>query len=391
MPSVARIFRLLAGLPEPAAPGPAEQPPHAPLPPPGTGAVPSPPSNPWDAAGRDLAARTSRQGAASATEVRPPVPAPAVPWVPQDEKSGAVFARRLGRGLLWTVVGLAAITGIRSWIIPPKAPIAAAPAPASTGPAYPVEAAQALAGRFARAYLTWDEAAAPQRAQALAGLLPAGADTGMGWDGKGRQDVVDIVADAVSPGPQGQARVRVDVLVRPAATAPATPPPAAGAPAPASAATPAAAFWVALEVPVATAAPGRLVVSGQPGLVGLPEHGPALQRPAAVEADSPLSTATQPAVEAFFKAYATSGSGGAPAVTAPGAVLPPLPAGIEFRSMAAWTIDKGDGTDRTGTARVSWALAGAQIEQTYRVTLTRVSSTAAATWQVSAVNGGATG
>ncbi|MET9183263.1 conjugal transfer protein [Kitasatospora aureofaciens] len=376
---------MLAGLPEPAAPTPAEQGAHAQVAPP-SAAAPPPPSNPWDAAGRDLAARTSRQGGAAAVTEAPPVPAPAVPWVPQHEKSGTVYARRFGRGLLWTVLGLAAITGIRSWIIPPKTPAAPAPAPASTAPAYPVEQAQALAGRFARAYLTWDEGSAPQRAQALAGLLPAGADTGMGWDGKGHQDVVDVVADTVTPGPQGQARVRVDVLVRPAAAA-APPPPAAGAPAPAS--TPAAPLWVALEVPIATASPGHLVVSGQPGLVGLPEHGPALQRPAAAEVDSALTTATQPTVETFFKAYAAAGA--TPAATAPGAVLPPLPAGFEYRSLTAWTIDKGDGSDRTGTARVSWGLAGAQIEQTYRVTLTRVSSSAAATWQVSAVNGGATG
>ncbi|MFH9355155.1 conjugal transfer protein [Kitasatospora sp. NPDC017646] len=307
--------------------------------------------------------------------------------MPQDEKSGAVALRRLGRGVLWTVVVLAAVTGVRSWIVPPKAPPAPAPQPLSTGPAFPTAEAQALAGRFARAYMTWDEGAAQQRAAALAALLPTGADTGMGWDGKGRQEVIDTQPDAVTPGAQGQARVRVEVLVRSGASAAAQPTAQPGVPAPAPSAP--AAQWVALEVPVATAA-GHLVVSGQPGLVGLPEHGPALQRPPAVETDAALSTSTQPIIEAFFKGYA-GGGGTSAAATAPGAVLPPLPAGIEFRSLTAWALDRGDGTDRVGTARVSWGIGGAQIEQTYRVSLTRVSSSAAATWQVSAVYGGATG
>ncbi|MFF2548368.1 hypothetical protein ACFVUY_38225 [Kitasatospora sp. NPDC058063] len=382
MPSFATVFRKLAARPEP--PASAEQPLHAPAPPPAGGPSAPSPANPWESAGLDLAARTSRQGAVRTEPSTTPTPAPPVPWTAQDEKSGTVFARRFGRGLLWTVVGLAAVTGIRSWITPTKVLPAPTPAPTSTAAAYPTEQAQALAGRFARAYLTWDEASAPQRAAALTALLPAGADAAMGWDGKGRQEVVDVVADEVTPASQGQARVRVNALVRSAA-----------APAPAAAGTPSAPQavpaqqWVALEVPIATATAGHLVVSGQPGLVGLPERGPVLQRPVAPTVDSALGTATRPTIEAFFKAY-TAG-GGAPAATAPGAVLPPLPAGVEFRAVTGWTIAAGEGADRIGTARVTWGLAGAAIDQTYQVTLTRVSSSAAAAWQVSALVGGSTG
>ncbi|MGV9315205.1 conjugal transfer protein [Streptomyces sp. NPDC003691] len=355
------------GLPEPAAGTP-----DAKTAAPPARDVPSPrPANPWESAG---AALRQQQTAAPETAPAPAAPAPvAAPWVPQDERSGAAFARRFGRGLVWFVLILAAITGVRSWFIPPKAEAPEVKAP-KAAPAYPSAEAQAIAGRFARAYLTWDETAKEEREALLASVLPDGADTGMGWDGQGQQAVVAVEPGTVTPGPHRQARVRVDVLVRPAAPPAPKKKPAPPAPAP---------RWIGLDVPVVSTA-GGVVVTGRPGLVGIPATGPAAPDLPTTKTDPELSSSTESTVETFFEAYAK----GTDAVTAPGAAIPPLAGGVEFRGLVAWSADAGSGADRVGTARVSWSLGGATLETVYRVTLTRVTSEDAHRWQVAEVRGG---
>ncbi|MGW0390860.1 conjugal transfer protein [Streptomyces sp. NPDC003042] len=354
-------------------------------------------ANPWEAAGAELAAR-ERAAAAPGEPAGRPAP-PAVPWVPQDESSGVVFARRLGRGLLWAVVALAAVTGVRAWVVPPKAPTAAS-APAQAAPSYPTADAQAAAARFARAYLGWDEARKEERAALLASVLPAGADSTMGWDGKGRQEVLAVQPGAVTPGEAGRALVRVDVLIRSTASAgpsaspsvgpSATPAPGPSADSPAGPAggsTPRAepgARWVGLDVPVVQAG-GRFAVTGRPGLVGMPAAGPKLPDTPAVQTDAELTSQTKSTVEKFFAAYA---GGDTESVSAPGAQLPALPQGIEFKALVSWSVDVSGNADRSGTAQVSWVLGGATVEVAYRVKLTRVSSSGAQRWQVADIRGG---
>jgi hypothetical protein len=368
------------GLPEPEKPAregerPAPRP-EEPAAPVLAQSAPADPVNLWEEAGRELA-RSQQQGAVPAAE---PTAARAevadTPWTPRAEKSGVRFLQRAGRGLLWGVVVLAAVTGVRAWFIPPKVHIPPPP-PANNGPVYPTADAQATAALFTRAYLGWDEAAPQARAAALASLLTAGSDTTMGWDGHGHQDVLDVQPAAVTVGQQGQARVRVLALIRSAV------PPAQGAPAP-------VARWVALEVPVVESA-GRIAVTGEPGLVGVPAQGPAAVQVTAPPTDSAMTTTTQPTVDQFLKAYAASQTASTPtttSATAPGANIPPLPAGFTYGGLVSWTVDAGSGDTRIGTARVSWTLSGAVVEQTYRIELTRVSSASAQTWQVADVRGG---
>ncbi|MFD3819803.1 hypothetical protein ACFWRZ_32480 [Streptomyces rubiginosohelvolus] len=313
----------------------------------------------WEAAGAELAAQ--QRGSAA-----PPPPRTPPPWVAEPETSGAVAARRIGRGLVWGVLGLAALTGIRSWVAPAPARVLPPAAPAETAPAYPEAAAQAVAARLARAYLTWDEDAPDVRAAQLAAVLPPGTDTAMGWDGDGRQAVAAVEPGAVTPSSKGRARVRVDVLLA-----------AAGADAPAR--------WVGLDVPVARSK-GGVVVTGQPGLLGSPATGPKAPPAPAPVSDTELSRATESAVNTFFAALTTADTS---TVTAPGAQIPPLPEGVVFQSLDAWSIDeKETAGDRAGTALVTWEIGGATIQQTYRVTLTRVASASAARWQVAALYGG---
>lgn len=377
MASFGTIARKVMGLPEPTGKDGTGEKPTAGVPR-QTEAAPPRPVNPWESAGAELRQQTAAGAAGNGARPAPSRTSSGTPWTPQDERSGAVFVKRLGRGLVWFVVILAAITGVRAWFIPPKAPAPKAPT-VKTEAAYPDEAAQAVAARFARAYLGWDESKAEEREQLLASVLPPDTDATMGWDGHGRQDVLAVQPGAVTPTKNAQARVRVDVLVRPVAEAePAKDKKKAAAPAEQPA------RWVGLDVPVAQSG-GQIVVTGRPGLVGIPKHGPKAPDTPTTQTDPELSTQTEGAVDKFFAAYA---AGDTDAVTAPGASVPALPAGVEYKGLVSWSADAGSGDSRTGTARVSWSLGGASVEQVYRVTITRVSTSDAHRWQVDDVRGG---
>lgn len=382
MGSFARIARKVMGLPEPV--DPTERGLTA-----GLSREEEKPAartvNPWEAAGAELVAR--ERATAQPEETARQVMKPGAPWVPQDESSGVVFARRLGRGLLWAVVVLAAVTGVRAWVVPPKAP-ANSTAPAQATPAYPTAEAQAVAGRFARAYLGWDETRKEERAALLATALPAGADSTMGWDGKGRQEVLAVQPGAVTPAEAGRALVRVDVLIRSGGPAEPSAGPSASPSAGPGATTPRAesgARWVGLEVAVFQAG-GRFSVTGRPALVGVPATGPQLPDAPAVQTDTELTGQTKSTIEKFFAAYA---GGDTESVSAPGARLPALPQGIEFKGLLSWSVDASGSGDRWGSARVGWALGGTTVEVAYRVKLTRVSSSDAQRWQVADIRGGA--
>ncbi|MGO4417247.1 hypothetical protein AB4Z54_00325, partial [Streptomyces sp. MCAF7] len=149
MLTLATVVRKIMGLPEPEKGKGGTTTPSVPH------QSETPRRNPWETAGREL-----RRADAPAVESSPSATSSAEPWPTHEERSGAVFMRRFGRGLVWTVVVLAAVTGVRSWFWPDEA---SAPAPApvkSAAPSYPDAEAQAVASRFARAYLEWDEDAA---------------------------------------------------------------------------------------------------------------------------------------------------------------------------------------------------------------------------------------
>ncbi|MFI1621864.1 conjugal transfer protein [Streptomyces lydicus] len=275
------------------------------------------------------------------------------------------------------MVALAAISGVRSWVtFPPQAP---APKPAHDASAdYPVQSAQAVAARWSRTYLSWDEQDAATRTRLLAADMPQGTDTAsrIGWDGKGRQTVLAVQPGEVNPSHQHRARVHIEALVQP------DQPPKKGK----RAAPQTRPHWVALEVPVVSTK-GRIVVTGQPGIVGMPTSGPDAPDHTAPATDATFSSQTQSVVNTFFGAYADHS---ADSVTAPGASVPPLPADLQLGEVRSWTADTGRGDDRTGTAVVTWDTGGAELEQTYRLKLTRVSSAAADRWQVAEVRGGDT-
>jgi hypothetical protein len=354
VPTMGRVARKVLNLPEPE---------HK-------RTDPASPAGDWQAAAQRLKEADSQHPAASAQ------PEQRTPWSVEEERSGASFARRFGRGLLWTAVGLAALTGVREYVFPnDPAP------PAHTAPdkqaAYPVADAQAVAARWTWAYLTWDEDHPESRAELLAADMPVGTDTSAGWDGHGQQSVLSVQPGAVTVTDGARARVHVTALVAPDA--------AAAEKGAKKAAVPDA-HRMALEVPV-VAVHGRVLVAGMPGLVGVPDTGPTVKEPTQPENDTELTSRTRKVVKRFFTQYA---AGDIEAELAPGATIPALPEGMTLESVQSWSAHAGEGDHRTGSAVVVWDVSGAQLTQNYRVELTRVSASSGQRWQVSDVLGGRT-
>ncbi|MFI0742469.1 conjugal transfer protein [Streptomyces sp. NPDC021100] len=291
-------------------------------------------------------------------------------WAEEEESSGRAFARRAGRVAVWTVIALAAFTGVKSWFFPaqPKAlaPKAEAGADEAKKDKVPVEEAQQVAARFARSYLTWSEKAPEARDRELAADLAKGEDAKLGWDGHGEQQVAQTIPGAVTQAGGRRARVMVSVRVSVTALQ--------------GKQQQTVSSWRGLEVPVA-ATGNRVIVTGQPALVGMP--GPVSYKPAALpETDSEMSSATQQAVKDFLTAWA---AGNEAQAAAPGAQIAPLGGQMQLNSLDGWTVDTGSGEQRTGTATVRWKVGGSLLQQTYRITLTKVSAGGSARWQVAAL------
>ncbi|MEY9839508.1 conjugal transfer protein [Streptacidiphilus sp. EB103A] len=288
-------------------------------------------------------------------------------WEEEAESGARSAARGAGRLLIWAVIGLLALSGLRTWIFPAKSAHAPAPAPSSSSAdQVPTAEAQQVAAQFARSYMSWDSSDPQMRASELAADLPQGADPKMGWNGSGYESAAQTIPGAVTQLGGGRARVSVDVRVSVTATVGGKQIVTNG--------------WRGLQVPVAEAR-GRVIVTGQPALVGLP--GPiAYTVPAPPDPDNALTGATTQTVQQFLTAWAAGNQGQA---AAPGAVILPLGGSISLSSLDGWTVDAGTGSKRYGTATVTWNLAGAQLQQTYRVVLLQVVAGGATAWQVDGV------
>ncbi|MGW1976659.1 conjugal transfer protein [Streptomyces sp. NPDC001889] len=287
-------------------------------------------------------------------------------WTEEAEPSGRIAARKAGRALVWGLIVLAALTGVRAWVFPAK-PASTAPKPSPHAEArkddVPEDEARRVAARFARSYMTWNQDQPQAREEELARDLPKGADTKAGWNGQGVQLVAQTVPGEVVHTRPREARVTVDVRV--SATA------GTGKQARTQS------QWRGLEVPVAETG-GRVIVTGPPALVGLPEpvdYTP----PSAPDTDSALSEATRQSVGDFLTAWA---AGSEDQAAAPGAAIAPLGQGMSLGSLESWRVQEGSGDKRTGAATVRWKTAGAQLQQTYEVTVTQVRAGGASRWQV---------
>ncbi|MER0477173.1 conjugal transfer protein [Streptomyces sp. Edi2] len=294
----------------------------------------------------------------------------ALGWAEEEESSGRSAARKAGRVAIWLVIGLAAFTGVRTWIFPtkPPAPVEQAdPQAEARKNNVPEAEAQQVAARFARSYMNWNAQEPDARAKELEADLAKGIDPKLGWNGSGVQLVAQTIPGTVTQVGGKRARVRVDVRVSTVT----------GSGKNQRTAT----SWRGLEVPVAQGE-GRVVVTGQPAMVGMPTAA-GYKAPEGPEADTQLAGTTRETVKDFLKSWAL---GSEDQAAAPGADIEPLGSGLALDTLDSWVVDAGTGDKRSGTATVRWKLGGAQIQQTYQITLTKVSASSASRWQVEAVN-----
>lgn len=311
------------------------------------------PANPWVQAGKRVQAKTAQ-------------PAGDVPWQHALGEGRTRWYWRVARVLVIVVLLVVLLAGLRAIFFPPAAAQQAAEVPKAS--LFPTALAEGVSERFATSYLTWDEAQPQTRTAAMrqdmAGLS---ADDRLGWDGTGTQTASGARVVSVDATDDTRAIVTVTLSV--------------------SQKTPdgtTAAEATALAVPVAIVGE-RAVVTAAPVTVAVPKPGKAetVKDP---QEDSALARSTQEYGESFFTAYGRDAD--VSSVSAPDAAFDGLGGIYTLDTVKTWTVFEGSNNNRQGRAVVQWITgSGAVIEQTYDLTLTRVSAGDTSRWQVAAVTG----
>lgn len=317
-----------------------------------------PASDPWSEAGRAVQQSANKQKSHSA-------------WSPVDTQRSDKVWHRLVRGLVVVVLLFILAAGVRTIFFSGNR---AAPAQEVSSTVYfPQTAAGGVAERYVANYYTWDQAAADRRAQALSidrvgGPVASGT---FGWDGKGKQTVNTTNVVSVDPENDkvGVVTVRFNV----------TPYKYEGK------------AWVA-KAPRVMAADvkvqiieGRAAVVGTPALVAVPPVPPAPGTTNEILDDPQITRDTAEYATTFFRAYGEEKD--VTALTAPGAQIAGI-GGLRLERVSKWSVLSGDADQRHAVATVQWRINDATtLDQSYDVTLMRVTSGDTERWQVAALQG----
>ena len=300
------------------------------------------------------------------TKVVPPADV-AERWLkdPKKQKRPARFKRRnrtpsggggrwlvwVGRAVLWGLVAVLLVNGIYRLATTPDAPRTAAPDPAvpqGTGGAFPTQAAEAFAVRFASVYLEWDAVNPQARADTLAGYVPEGAEEQFGWAGNGRQVAVLVLPVHTEVRSPSSAVVTVAAEV----TGPTAP------------------RWVHLAVPVYTDGAGRFLVTDLPALVPGPGEAAAPNEPLRTS-DSEVADQLREPLTAFFRAYAGTEPGELAYLLAPGVQVGTLGGIVTFEGMQLQVPRGGDRRDVVADVRWADPVTGSTFTQSYELTVAR--------------------
>lgn len=292
----------------------------------------------------------------------------ALPW--QTERTtGRAWYWRLLRGALVAAAIVILLVGLRTMFFPVEAE--QAPAPVDAAAQFPTTDAAGVAERFATSYLTWNQDIPEARSAALALDVPSlSTSERFGWDGTGWQTATEahtITVDAIDE-TNATATVVVQLATKIDEENTIT-------------------RWAALAVPVAVSN-GRVIVTGQPASVAVPSPTPiAVAATAApVMEDTDIARSTKTYAESFFTAYGRDDD--VSSLTAPGAGVAGLGGLYELSTIKTWSVYEGSGNTRSARAVVQWKdAAGSTIEQTYRLTLAKVSGGDSTRWQVASVDG----
>lgn len=249
-----------------------------------------------------------------------------------------------GRVLLWTALALLALRGAVTTVVeltsPPAAGVVAVDA---VDAAFPVDAARALATRFAQDYLTYDAGSRDQE-ERLAAYGPGGQQGALGWDGIGEQEVHAAVAVDVAV----HDRTRAAVVVAAQVTG---------------------RRWVHLSVPLVADEAGGLAVSGSPTLVAAPRLAavPPDEEP---PGDAALSRRLVGVLESFFDAYAAGRQEDLAYYLAEDRTMDGLDGTVELDELVELWVGEG-ATARQAAATVRWrdTTTGAALTQRYELRL----------------------
>lgn len=318
-------------------------------------------------------------------------------WSVEEEHPASKYGRIAGRVLIYALVAILALVGLRTLVSEPEA------ATSTSDPAedFPTSEAEGVAARFTTNYLTSsadDEAAQEERARGLSLDVAGGSSVATEWEGQGTTRVRMAYPAGITHAEGGRTAyvtVVAQVEQESASSAEEQEPSsaskdkkakggAAATTAPEEEKPSTTTRWVALSVPVQVVSE-RPVVAGSPAFVSLPKPGRASSPPAPGDTDEAVTTRTESGATAFFKAYAGSDGAALEQATAPGASLQPLGSTIKFSALRDWRVETGGDKRRTGHATVTWQVGESTVEQNYRVTLASISSGGTTSWRVSSV------
>lgn len=289
------------------------------------------------------------------------------PWTPMETTRKQRAWTMLIRWGAAAVIVLLCLLGIRQLFRPDTRPVEQNLPVALQ---FPQAAAQGIASRFATAYYSWDETTPDSRAKALSADYAGGSvESGrFGWNGKGKQTASQpyvVGLDVRSP-TEASVTVGLSITVYKAGAK--------------------AGEWQpdsyekrAVAVPIVITE-GRPTVTGTPSLVAIPQPGQPTLPPQPGE-DTTLSQQTKDYATSFFQTYGTKAD--TSAVTAPGASIPGLEGAAELEQLTRWVVRTGSGDERPAEATVRWKVpGGATLDQSYKLTLTKVSAGQTDRWQI---------
>lgn len=314
-------------------------------------------ADPWSQAGKTVQSATRRREHSV--------------WAPVETNRSSKVWHKILRGLVVAVLVLVLFSGLRSMFFPAQNAAPAQEIPASVY--FPQAAAGGIAERYVSAYYTWDEAAADARAKALSLDLSGGpVSTGnFGWDGTGKQAVnaTNVVAIKAKNDVEGTVTVRYTVTPYKSEQK----------------------KWIA-QAPQVRAADvsvqiinGRTAVVGSPALVAVPDAGNAPSTGEQILDDPQVTEATAEYATTFFRAYGEGGD--VSALTAPGTQIAGI-GGVALERVSKWTVLTGTADTRQAVATVQWRINDATtLDQSYDVTLQRVTSGGTERWQVATIQG----
>ena len=230
---------------------------------------------------------------------------------------------------------------------------------------FPAAQASGVAQRFAAAYLAWNSAAPTTRASALTASGWTG-DPATGWNGQGHQSVDTITTAAVSTQSATEGTVTVVATVHAVVGSKVG-----------------AGRLIALAVPLLISHGSTSI--GVPAIVGIPAAGRALDQPSQDDPDSTLTNQTQDQTASFFAAYGTQQD--VSGLTAPGSTVRGLGGAVKFTDLTSWSVSTPTNGTANARANVTWQTSdGAQLVQSYRLTLQQTTAGDVSRWQVLTIN-----